>query len=79
MVAILIFSFWLYSILGGVLIIIGLYLVTWACYKETTESALGFIGGDSVMLLEEISLKKKQDDSSVPLNITSDLGLIEKI
>lgn len=71
MIAILIFSFLFYSILGGVLIIIGLYLVTWARYKETTESMPGFIGGDSGTPLEEISLKKKQDDSSIPL--TSDL------
>ncbi|XP_074590642.1 WAT1-related protein At4g19185-like [Curcuma longa] len=64
-------TIYLGSILGGVLIIIGLYLVTWARYKETTESMPGFIGGDSGTPLEEISLKKKQDDSSIPL--TSDL------
>ncbi|CAL9129192.1 unnamed protein product [Musa textilis] len=57
-------AIYLGSIIGGILIIIGLYLVTWARYKET-ESESGFICGhhDSAFL-KDISLMKKQDASS---------------
>ncbi|RWW62856.1 hypothetical protein BHE74_00030012 [Ensete ventricosum] len=58
-------SFVVNSIVGGILIIVGLYLVTWARYKEAISStSIAYVDHHAPLLEEDESLMKKQEASS---------------